>query len=62
VEELCRLHESGSYDLIVLDTPPAAHALDFVRAPEQIDRLLDPEISAGSRDPTLRRVARLEPA
>ncbi len=42
VEELCRLHESDRYDLIVLDTPPAAHALDFVRAPARIDRLLDP--------------------
>ena len=44
IEELCRLHESGRYDLIVLDTPPAAHALDFVRAPSRIDRLLDPEV------------------
>jgi anion-transporting ArsA/GET3 family ATPase len=46
VEELCRLAESGEHDLIVLDTPPAAHALDFVRAPERIDRLLDPEVAA----------------
>ena len=45
VEELCRLDESGEYDLIVLDTPPAAHALDFVSAPGRIDRLLDPELS-----------------
>ncbi len=45
VEELCRLDESGDYDLIVLDTPPAAHALDFVSAPLRIDRLLDPELS-----------------
>ncbi len=37
VEELCRLHESGRYDLVVLDTPPAAHSLDFVRAPDRID-------------------------
>jgi anion-transporting ArsA/GET3 family ATPase len=41
LEELCRLAESGRYDLIVLDTPPAAHALDFLRAPERIDPLLD---------------------
>ena len=45
VEELCRLDESGDYDLIVLDTPPAAHAFDFVSAPARIDRLLDPELS-----------------
>lgn len=43
VEELCRLQDLGRYDLIVLDTPPAAHAFDFVRAPQRIDRLLDPE-------------------
>ena len=42
IEEMCRFAESGDYDLIVLDTPPAAHALDFVHAPARIDRLLDP--------------------
>ncbi len=42
VEELCRLDASGRYDLIVLDTPPAAHALDFVRAPARLERLLEP--------------------
>lgn len=45
IEELCRLSESGEYDVVVLDTPPAAHALDFVRAPERIDRFLSPELS-----------------
>ncbi|HTJ45192.1 MAG TPA: ArsA-related P-loop ATPase [Kofleriaceae bacterium] len=40
IEEVCRFAEDGRHDLIVLDTPPAAHALDFVRAPEKIDRLL----------------------
>jgi anion-transporting ArsA/GET3 family ATPase len=45
VEQLCLLHESGQYDLIVLDTPPAAHALDFVRAPEKLSRLLQPEVA-----------------
>ncbi len=45
VEELCRLDESGDFDLIVLDTPPAAHALDFMSAPMRIDRLLDPELT-----------------
>jgi anion-transporting ArsA/GET3 family ATPase len=45
MEQLCWLHESGRFDLIVLDTPPAAHALDFVRAPEQLARLLEPEIA-----------------
>lgn len=48
IEEMCRHAESGRYDLIVLDTPPAAHALDFVHAPERIDRLLDPELGGPS--------------
>src|SRR5919206_196182 len=33
------LHElarSDAYDLIVLDTPPTAHALDFLEAPRRI--------------------------
>ncbi|MEZ4226104.1 MAG: ArsA-related P-loop ATPase [Polyangiaceae bacterium] len=45
LEELCRLRESGSYDLIVLDTPPAAHALDFVRARRRLEALLRPEVA-----------------
>jgi anion-transporting ArsA/GET3 family ATPase len=45
IDELCELDESGRYDLIVIDTPPAGAAVDFVRAPERIDRLLDPEVT-----------------
>jgi anion-transporting ArsA/GET3 family ATPase len=37
-EKLYELATSRDYDLIVLDTPPTAHALDFLDAP---DRLLD---------------------
>lgn len=44
IEEVCRIVESGRHDLVVLDTPPAAHALDFLHAPERIDRLLDREV------------------
>jgi len=45
IEELCHLAESGHRDLLVLDTPPATHALDFLTAPERIDRLLDRDLS-----------------
>ncbi len=38
VERLLELHESGGAELIVLDTPPAAEAMDFLEAPR---RLLD---------------------
>lgn len=33
--------ESGRYDLIILDTPPAAHAMDFLHAPERLNALFD---------------------
>jgi len=49
IEEMCRSLESGANDLVVLDTPPSAHAIDFLRAPERIDRLLaEPRDLAGS--------------
>ncbi len=38
MEKLYELYTEGGYDLIVLDTPPTKHALDFLDAP---DRLLD---------------------
>jgi anion-transporting ArsA/GET3 family ATPase len=31
-------HNSGAYDLVVLDTPPTANALDFLEAPQRIAR------------------------
>lgn len=33
------LHAEGRYDLIVLDTPPTANAIDFLSAPERIHEL-----------------------
>ncbi len=38
MEKLYELHAEGGYDLIVLDTPPTKHALEFLDAP---DRILD---------------------
>ncbi len=38
MEKLYELATERDYDLIVLDTPPTAHALDFLEAP---DRILD---------------------
>lgn len=35
-EKLYELHESGVYDLLVLDTPPTRHALDFLEAPRKM--------------------------
>ena len=44
MEKLHELHEEGGYDLIVVDTPPTRHALDFLDAPERLTRLLNNRI------------------
>ncbi|MCB9526828.1 MAG: ArsA family ATPase [Myxococcales bacterium] len=36
VEQVRALLEEGDFDLVVLDTPPAAHALDFLDAPDRL--------------------------
>jgi anion-transporting ArsA/GET3 family ATPase len=36
MERLYELHSSGSYDLIVVDTPPTRNALDFLEAPQRM--------------------------
>ena len=35
------LDRGGDYDLIVVDTPPTAHALDFLDAPEKLTNAID---------------------
>jgi len=41
LEKLAEIHCSGEYEFIVLDTPPAAHALDFLDAPRRVLSFLD---------------------
>jgi anion-transporting ArsA/GET3 family ATPase len=41
MEALHRLVGSGDYDLVVLDTPPSRHALEFLEAPRRLSRLID---------------------
>ena len=41
IEQLCELYTSGVYDLIVVDTPPTRHALDFLEAPRRVADFLD---------------------
>jgi anion-transporting ArsA/GET3 family ATPase len=36
MERLYQLHSGGDYDLIVVDTPPSRHAVDFIEAPERM--------------------------
>jgi len=41
MEKVYELHTSGRFDVVVLDTPPTANALDFLRAPDRILDVLD---------------------
>jgi anion-transporting ArsA/GET3 family ATPase len=41
MEKLQSLRDAGQYDLIVLDTPPTANALDFLDAPERMVEAID---------------------
>lgn len=43
-EKLYELNESGEFDLVVVDTPPARHALDFLDAPGRLTRFLENRI------------------
>ncbi|MBI3724657.1 hypothetical protein HY251_11975 [bacterium] len=44
MEKLYELSASGRYDLIILDTPPTKHALDFLTAPKRMTDVLDRSI------------------
>jgi len=41
MEKLHELHQEGRYDLLVLDTPPARNALDFLEAPRRLSTFID---------------------
>jgi anion-transporting ArsA/GET3 family ATPase len=41
MEKLQAIRDAGAYDLIVLDTPPTANALDFLDAPERMVEAID---------------------
>jgi anion-transporting ArsA/GET3 family ATPase len=56
MEKVYQLAESDELDLLVLDTPPAQHAIDFLEAPERllgllesplVRRMLHPAFAAG---------------
>jgi len=44
MEKLLELSGDGRFDLIVLDTPPTSHALDFLEAPDRLVGFLDASI------------------
>lgn len=56
LQQLYNLHEARSFDIEIVDTPPASHAFEFLQAPARLIRLLDsraarwlftPSLSAG---------------
>jgi anion-transporting ArsA/GET3 family ATPase len=44
MEKVYQLSQSQDYDLIVLDTPPSQHALDFLDAPQRLLEFLDSRV------------------
>jgi anion-transporting ArsA/GET3 family ATPase len=52
IESVQRLVEAGAHDLLVVDTPPARHAVDFLDAPRRLLALLDSRAFAILKDPT----------
>lgn len=45
LERLLQAVESKKYDLVVLDTPPTKHAMDFLTAPQRINSLFQDAIT-----------------
>lgn len=44
MEKLHQLHSTGDYDLIVVDTPPSGHALEFLDAPRRLTAFLQSDL------------------
>ena len=42
--KLVEATRSGKYDVVILDTPPAAHAVDFLLAPQKLNAVFDSTI------------------
>lgn len=52
LERLLEAVESGRYDLVILDTPPTKHAMDFLMAPQRIHSLFQDAITKWFIDAT----------
>lgn len=53
MERLHAIASEGRYDLLVVDTPPTHHALDFLEAPERLTALLSSRAAAILQNPSL---------
>lgn len=51
LERLTACADSGEYDLIILDTPPMKHAVDFLNAPQKLAALFSENTAKWFRDP-----------
>lgn len=51
LEKLYSCYESGEFDLIILDTPPTKHAIDFLHAPQKLSALFNEGVAKWFRDP-----------
>lgn len=51
LERLLQAQESGAYDLVVLDTPPTKHAVDFLTAPQRISSLFQDSVTRWFMNP-----------
>lgn len=51
LEKLYSIYESQAFDLIILDTPPTKHALDFLQAPQKLSALFTEGVAKWFRDP-----------
>jgi len=51
MERLFEMQASGSYDRIILDTPPTRQAMDFLQAPERMMNLVDSKAIRFAMDP-----------
>jgi anion-transporting ArsA/GET3 family ATPase len=52
MEKLDELYDGGGYDVVVVDTPPTRHALDFLDAPGRLLRFLNNRIFRMLMTPT----------
>lgn len=51
LEKLLSCYDSGNFDLIILDTPPTKHAIDFLQAPQKLSALFSEGVAKWFRDP-----------
>lgn len=52
MEKLYALHQDDSFDIVIVDTPPTRHALDFLDAPRRLTHFLDHRLYRVLMSPT----------